>query len=107
MSKTVAIAGMGWLGHPFAQHLLTLGYRVKGSVTSREKAAMLQSKGLDIYPVEISESGVTGEPKAFLRQADYLVILIPPGLRRNTGADYVLKMAHFLTEIKNEYRRDY
>jgi len=25
--------------------------------------------------------------------------MIPPGLRRNTGADYVLKMSHLLTEI--------
>ena len=100
MSKVVGIAGLGWLGLPLAQHLLALGYLIKGSVTSREKATTLQVKGFDVYPLEISETGINGEPQAFLKGIDYLIIMIPPGLRRNTGADYVLKMAHFLTEIK-------
>jgi nucleoside-diphosphate-sugar epimerase len=100
MNKTIAIAGLGWLGQPFAYRLATLGYTVKGSVTSVEKATALQQQGFDAYPVEISENGVKGEIQALLSHADYLVIMIPPGLRRNTGADYVLKMAHLLKEIK-------
>jgi nucleoside-diphosphate-sugar epimerase len=102
MSKAIAIAGLGWLGLPLAQHLLLLGYQVKGSVTSKEKAASLQIKGFDVYPLEISEGGVNGEPQALLKDIDALIVMIPPGLRRNTGADHVLKMAHFLTEIKKE-----
>jgi len=100
MSKTIAIAGLGWLGKPFALHLQNLGYRVKGSATSLEKATVLQKSGFDAYHLEISESGVSGSPKAFLENVDYLVIMIPPGLRRNTGANYVLKMTHLLTEIE-------
>lgn len=100
MNKTVAIAGLGWLGQPLAFRLSTLGYKVKGSVTTIEKATMLQQNSFDAYPLEISEDGVRGEVKAFLKNADYLIIMIPPGLRRNTGADYVLKMTHFLEEIK-------
>lgn len=100
MSKTVAIAGLGWLGKPFAIWLQTLGYRVRGSVTSLEKAATLQQSGFDAYHVEISETGVSGSVTAFLSEADYLVIMIPPGLRRNTGANYILKMSHFLAEIE-------
>ena len=100
MNKTVAIAGLGWLGQPLAYRLTSLGYTVKGSVTTLEKAAMLQENSFDAYPVEISESGISGEVEAFLKNADYLIIMIPPGLRRNTGADYVLKMTHFLEEIK-------
>jgi nucleoside-diphosphate-sugar epimerase len=100
MSKTVAIAGLGWLGKPFAQHLQTLGYQLKGSVTSRDNALPLRKSGLDVYVVEISESGVSGEVQSFLSGVDYLVIMIPPGLRRNTGADYVKKMTYFLAEIE-------
>jgi nucleoside-diphosphate-sugar epimerase len=100
MSKTIAIAGLGWLGKPFAIHLQNLGYRVKGSASSLEKATSLQKNGFDAYHLEISESGITGSPRALLEAIDYLVIMIPPGLRRNTGANYVLKMTHFLTEIK-------
>ncbi len=100
MSKTITIAGMGWLGQPLARRLMNLGYSVKGSVSSLEKATMLQKNGLNAFPMEISENGVSGEIKALLSETEYLIIMIPPGLRRNTGADFVLKMVHFLEEIK-------
>jgi len=106
MKKTIAIAGMGWLGVPFAQHLMTLGYKVKGSVTSIKKASKLQKTGFNAFPLEISEAGVRGEVSAFFKDAACLVIMIPPGLRRNTGANHVLKMTHFLTEIeKSEVKK--
>ena len=100
INKTISIAGLGWLGQPLAVKLISLGYTVKGSVTSLEKAMKLQKKGINAFPVEISESGVQGEVKAVLNEVDYLMIMIPPGLRGNTGSDYVLKMTHFLEEIK-------
>lgn len=91
---------MGWLGQPLARRLMNLGYSVKGSVSNMEKATMLQKNGLNAFPMEVSESGVSGEIKALLSETEFLVIMIPPGLRRNTGADFVLKMVHFLEEIK-------
>lgn len=100
MNKTIAIAGMGWLGQPLAYRLATFGYTIKGSVTTVEKAAILQQNGFDAYPVEISESGIIGEIEALLNNVDFLIIMIPPGLRKNTGADYVLKMSHLLEAIK-------
>jgi len=100
MNKTIAIAGLGWLGQPFARQLQKLGYRVKGSVTTIEKAGTMQRNGIDSFPVEISENGVSGEVDAFLKDVDSLVIMIPPGLRKNTGANHVAKMTHFLTEIE-------
>ena len=100
MIKTIAIAGLGWLGYPFSRHLQSLGFQVKGSVTSIEKAGTMQRNGIEAFPVEISENGVSGEIDALLKDADCLVIMIPPGLRRNTGADHVAKMTHFLTEIQ-------
>ena len=100
MNKTIAIAGLGWLGQPLAYRLATRGYTVKGSVTTVEKATMLQKNGFDVYPLEISENGVVGEIIALLNNVDCMMIMIPPGLRKNTGADYVLKMAHLLEAIK-------
>ncbi len=97
---TIGIAGLGWLGKPLANKLMTLGYEVKGTVTSVEKATTLQKKGFNVFPLEITESGVTGESQGFLKNLDTLIVMIPPGLRRNTGADYVLKMTHFLAEIE-------
>jgi nucleoside-diphosphate-sugar epimerase len=100
MTKTIAIAGMGWLGLPLAQKLKTLGYQVKGSVTSIEKATKLQKSGFDAYSVTISEQGVKGSIKGFLQNVTDLIIMIPPGIRRNTGSDYVLKMSYFLSEVE-------
>ncbi|MEH6764149.1 MAG: NAD(P)H-binding protein [Aequorivita antarctica] len=99
INKTIAIAGLGWLGQPLGYRLASLGYTVKGSVTTIEKATLLQQNGFDVYPVEISENGIEGEIQALLNNADCLMIMIPPGLRKNTGADYVLKMAHLLVAI--------
>lgn len=100
MIKSIAIAGMGWLGQPLAHRLGILGYKVKGSASSIEKASVLQQHGFNAFPLEISESGIQGETKALLSDVDCLIIMIPPGLRRNTGADYVLKMVNFLVEIR-------
>lgn len=100
MSRKIAIAGLGWLGLPLAQKLQLLGYRVSGSVTRLEKAHQLQRNGWDVYPVTLSEEGVKGAAKALLNEAEVVVVLIPPGLRRNTGSDHVLKMSHLLEEIQ-------
>ncbi|MFT5078274.1 MAG: nucleoside-diphosphate-sugar epimerase [Planctomycetota bacterium] len=100
MSKTIAIAGLGWLGIPLARKLMMQGYLVKGSVTSVKKATTLQAKGIDAYAVDITEEGVEGASQALLKNAAILIIMIPPGLRRNSGSNYVLKMSHFLREVK-------
>ncbi len=100
MNKTIAIAGLGWLGQALAYRLATLGYTVKGSVTTVEKATILHQNGFEAYPLEISENGIDGEVQALLKNTDSLLVMIPPGLRKNTGADYVLKMVHLLEAIK-------
>lgn len=100
MSKNIAIAGMGWLGQPLAYHLERLGYSVKGSVTRAEKVAQLRAKGFQATAVLITENGTQGTPVALLAGADVLMVMIPPGLRNNTGSNYALKMAHFITEIE-------
>src|SRR5690606_12775483 len=56
--------------------------------------------GFETYPLEISEKGIDGEINALLNNVECLIIMIPPGLRKNTGADYVLKMVHLLEAIK-------
>jgi nucleoside-diphosphate-sugar epimerase len=99
MNKTIAITGLGWLGQPLAYRLSAMNYTVKGSVTSIEKATLLQQNGFNAFPVEISESGIEGEIQALLNNTDCFIIMIPPGLRKNTGADYVLKMAHLIAAI--------
>lgn len=99
MNKKIAIAGLGWLGLPLAHKFQLLGYRVSGSVTRLEKAHELQQNGWDVYPVTLSEDGITGPVGALLKGSEAVVILVPPGLRRNTGSDHVLKMSHLMEAI--------
>lgn len=101
MNKKITIAGLGWLGKAFASSLIGLGYTVKGSVTDTSKAQELSGSGIKAYPILLTEGGVTGKLDTFLSDTDVLAIMIPPGLRKNTGANYALKMAHFLHEIEN------
>ncbi|GGG13822.1 epimerase [Dokdonia pacifica] len=101
MNKKITIAGLGWLGNAFASTLLSLGYTVKGSVTDTAKAQEMTRRGVAAYPIVLTETGVTGKIDTLLSDTDVLAIMIPPGLRRNTGANYALKMAHFLHEIEN------
>lgn len=100
MNKNITIAGLGWLGQPFAASLIKQGYTVKGSVTDSKKAKALSTQGFEAYKVLLTETGTTGALSSFLKDTDVLAIMIPPGLRRNTGINYALKMAHFLHEIE-------
>ena len=97
--KTIAIAGLGWLGLPLASYLDMAGYKVKGSVSSLEKAKTLQQNGIDAFAMQLNETEVSGSPQALLKDVDCLVIAIPPGLRRNSGVNHVLRMSHFLSEV--------
>ena len=100
MNKHITIAGLGWLGNAFAIHLKNHGYSVKGSVTDVAKATALSSQGIPTFPLLIGENGVSGTPDVLLTQTDVLIVMIPPGLRKHTGANYALKMAHFLHHIE-------
>lgn len=93
--------GLGWLGLTLAQQLRFWGYNVRGTVTTFEKSEALKQKGLDAYEVFVTEQGVLGNLKGFLEHLDIVVIMIPPGLRRHSGSDYVLKMSNLLDELES------
>ena len=96
----IAIAGLGWLGIPLAAQLQGLGHHIKGSTTNKSKQAKLKNSSITAYLVEISENGVSGQINAFLEEVELIIILIPPGLRRNTGHDHALKMLNLLKSIE-------
>lgn len=52
-SKKISILGCGWLGLPLAQHLIKSSYSIKGSTTTPEKTALLQSKGVIPFLVDL------------------------------------------------------
>ena len=100
MNKTIAIAGLGWLGLPLAHHLRRLGHEVKGSVTNKAKASSIRENQIRAYTVLLGEDGVSGQLSQMLEHTEVLIIAIAPGLRKKTGSNYALKMAHFLEAIE-------
>ncbi|MGB5941903.1 MAG: SDR family oxidoreductase [Leeuwenhoekiella sp.] len=97
--STIAIAGLGWLGLPLAQRLHQKGYKVKGSSTTLDKVKKLSDAGLETYELIFTETEIKGPIENFLAYAEILIILIPPGLRKNSGHDHVKKMRHLLEAI--------
>ncbi|MEH6407254.1 MAG: SDR family NAD(P)-dependent oxidoreductase [Leeuwenhoekiella sp.] len=99
MSK-IALAGLGWLGKPLAVHLQSLGHSIKGSTTSRDKQVLLTNAGIPTYNVLFTEDQVSGQINNFLSEIEILIVLIPPGLRKNSGHNHALKMLHFLNNVE-------
>ena len=100
MNKAVGILGCGWLGEPLARQLAGAGYRVRGSSTRASKLPGLRAQGIESFQLELTPSGFDGEIEAFLLGLDVLVFNIPPGLRRNPGADYVGQVGHLIRSLR-------
>ena len=93
--------GCGWLGLPLAKNLLRSGYEVSGTTTSTTKLKQLEAAGIKGYKIQLQENAIDGNITDFLASLDILIINIPPGLRRNSGSNYVSKIKLLLKEIKN------
>ena len=91
MSKLIGILGCGWLGLPLGEHLMSLGFRVKGSTTSEERLDTLRSKNIEPYLVRVTEEEIVGAFD-FFNSIDKLIIAMPPGLRANPKRNFAVLM---------------
>ena len=96
----VGILGCGWLGEPLARELVASGYRVRGSSTRAERLPALRAQGIEAFEIELIPSGFRGEIAAFLQGLDVLVFNIPPGLRKDPGADYAGRIGHLVDALR-------
>lgn len=100
MNKTCAILGCGWLGFPLARKLVKSGYKVHGSTTSAEKLNALEVEGIVPFQIALTEKAVEGKIEAFLENVHFLIIDIPPGLRKQPTSDFVQKIKNLLPFIE-------
>jgi nucleoside-diphosphate-sugar epimerase len=97
----LGVLGCGWLGLPLADLFLQQGYSVRGSTTSEEKLAILGGQGIIPFRIVLREQGIHGNISAFLKDLEYLIINVPPGLRGNDKKEsYVKKMQLLLHHIE-------
>lgn len=74
--KSIAVVGCGWLGFPFAERMIALGWKVKGSTRQEDKLQLLINKGIEAYLLNLNEQELIDLP---LFDVDYLLINVPPG----------------------------
>jgi nucleoside-diphosphate-sugar epimerase len=101
--KTVSILGCGWLGLPLASHLLCEGYKVHGSVTSQDKLALLQEKGIIPYQIQITDTQITGDELSGFLASEILIINVPPARREDIVAYHTAQMSLLLPLIKAKH----
>lgn len=97
--KTIGVLGCGWLGLPLALALQEQGYNVRGTTTSVSKKTLLQQQLKNIFIIEVQEEGVLGEVESFFTGLDILIINIPPGLRKSSESNYVLKIELLISKL--------
>jgi nucleoside-diphosphate-sugar epimerase len=98
--KQISILGCGWLGLPLAKALLAKGFSVKGSTTSEDKMAVLESKGITPYQIALFQNEIKGDLDAFLFDSKILIIDIPPKLRGNLKENFVSKIENIIPIIE-------
>lgn len=94
--ETISILGCGWLGLPLAEHLIHLGYKVKGSTRSVTDISKLESKGIEAHVINLNPDIQGATLESFL-ESDVLVINFPPE-RRDDIVEYHRKQAMSLIE---------
>jgi len=75
-NKSISILGCGWLGFPFAKRLVSRGYKVKGSTTSREKFSAIDSAQIKPYIIQCDPE-ISGDHISDFFESEILLINIP------------------------------
>ncbi|NQZ42768.1 MAG: SDR family oxidoreductase [Flavobacteriaceae bacterium] len=100
MTETIGIIGCGWLGTPLARHFLAKGYQVKGTTTSKDKLPGLEALGISAYLVVLDSDGASGDLDRFLGAIDYLVINVPPRMRKKDAEPFLPKIEFLLKALE-------
>ncbi len=100
MKQQICVIGCGWLGFPLAKSLIKKDYFVKGSTTSSEKVAILNSNEIEGFLVQLSSEGIIGDIENCLANCNTLVLNIPPGLRKTPETNYVKQMQYLLPYLE-------
>ncbi|MDR6782502.1 nucleoside-diphosphate-sugar epimerase [Pedobacter africanus] len=96
---TVSILGCGWYGMELAKALITVGYQVKGSVTSSEKLRHLSAQAIQPFLVNFEKDAENYDALFF--KTDVLFICIPPKRAAGLQSDYPYKIRRILNAAKH------
>jgi nucleoside-diphosphate-sugar epimerase len=98
MENCWGVIGCGWLGMPFAKHLIHKGNKVIGSTSSTEKMEVLRKEG--ISPLLLSANDSVQQHDV-LSSCNYILLNIPPSTLKENYADTMLQICNqFNSESK-------
>lgn len=100
INKTIAILGLGWLGLPLAENLQKQGYRIKGTVSSEEKAARLSDTGLEVSVLKLFSNAIDISNEDFF-DTDVLIVNFPPARVDAIEKIYPNQLRQLLPYIKH------
>lgn len=100
MSKQISVIGCGWLGLPLAKQLVSDGYLVKGSTTTKSKIETLKKNHIGGYFVRILNECIEGDITLCLEHSKILIINVPPGLRTDSNSNYLKRIQNLISYIE-------
>jgi len=99
--KKVSILGCGWFGLPFAKHLVSKGYQVKGSTTSEQKLSELKQDGIAPFLIDLNQS--SDLPADFF-DTDVLLVNVPPRAKSADAVNYLTKLKPIAEAAKGKIK---
>ena len=96
--KSIGVLGCGWLGLPLAKQLVTAGYSVRGTTTTKEKLTEIKSAGVSPFLSECTASDCSSLAP-FLLGLELLIIAIPPGIRQHPTKRFDLVIEEIIKEV--------
>lgn len=77
-NSSIAVIGCGWLGLPFAKHMISQGFSIKGTTTKQDKLSSLKAMGIEPFLYDMHNDDSLD---SVLSDVDFLVLNVPPGRR--------------------------
>lgn len=99
--KRISLLGAGWLGAPLAKQLKEQGHHIKVSVTSGEKANLLEQQGVHSVVVRLGHPHQEAALQQLLEDTDLLIITIPPArAKQSVEGSYIDKIKSLIPFIE-------
>lgn len=95
MIKTISVLGCGWLGFPLASRLVSKGYQVKGSTTTKDKFDRFRNQGIIPYLIDIDLTQQANF-QDFLK-SDVVVITVPFRRQLEDPFEYYQQIQQIIT----------
>ena len=102
--ESISIMGCGWLGLEVGKFLVTKGFDVKGSTTSKEKIAILKEAKIEPFLLKINEEieASIADLQSFF-SSSILLLNIPPGRRNPNVIEEHPKQIQKVIELAKKY----